>query len=101
MIGHVYVNDNTVGVNTIAGFDRHANGTLTPEAGSPFRAGGAGLASQGSIQIAPGGRFLHASDAGSNQISVLWIRQEPPCRQRLVTVWQTLRRPGPHGDRAT
>ncbi|MGA8456057.1 MAG: hypothetical protein WB800_11695 [Streptosporangiaceae bacterium] len=56
---HVYVNDNTVGVITIAGFDRHANGTLTPEPGSPFRAGGAGtgagLASQGSIQIAPGG----------------------------------------------
>ncbi len=39
---HVYVNDNTVGVITIAGFDRHANGTLTPEPGSPFRAGGAG-----------------------------------------------------------
>ena len=24
--GHVYVNDNTAGVNTIAAFDRHADG---------------------------------------------------------------------------
>ena len=79
VVGHVYVNDNTRGVNTIAGFDRHANGSLTPEPGSPFRAGGAGtgaeLASQGSVQIAPGGRFLLAADAGSNQVSVLRIRQ--------------------------
>jgi hypothetical protein len=27
--GHVYVNDNTTGTNTIAAFDRHADGTLT------------------------------------------------------------------------
>src|SRR5437868_441945 len=40
--GHVYVNDNTAGTNTIAVFDRHANGTLTAHRGSPFRAGGAG-----------------------------------------------------------
>ena len=77
MVGHVYVNDNTAGTNTIGAFDRHADGTLTPEAGSPFAAGGAGtgagLASQGAIQIAAGGRFLIAVDAGSNQISVLRI----------------------------
>src|SRR5205814_8185106 len=30
VVGHLYVNDNTGGVNTIAGFDRHADGTLTP-----------------------------------------------------------------------
>ena len=42
VVGHVYVNDNTAGTNTIAAFDRHADGTLTPEAGSPFAAGGAG-----------------------------------------------------------
>src|SRR5439155_10162882 len=29
---HVYVNDNTAGSNTIAVFDRHANGILTPVA---------------------------------------------------------------------
>jgi 6-phosphogluconolactonase len=78
VIGHVYVNDNTAGTNTIGAFDRHADGTLTPEAGSPFAAGGAGtgagLASQGALQISPDGRFLIAADAGSNQISVLRIR---------------------------
>ncbi len=78
VVGHVYVNDNTAGTNTIGAFDRHADGTLTPEPGSPFAAGGAGtgagLASQGALQISPGGRFLIAADAGSNQISVLQIR---------------------------
>jgi 6-phosphogluconolactonase len=75
--GHVYVNDNTAGTNTIGAFDRHADGTLTPEPGSPFPAGGAGtgagLASQGAIQFAAGGRFVIAADAGSNQISVLRV----------------------------
>ena len=75
--GHVYVNDNTAGTNTIGAFDRHADGMLTPEPGSPFPAGGAGtgagLASQGAIQFAAGGRFVIAADAGSNQISVLRV----------------------------
>ena len=80
VVGHVYVNDNTAGTNTIGAFDRHADGTLTSEAGSPFTAGGAGtgagLASQGAIQISADGRFLIAADAGSNQISVLQIRPD-------------------------
>ncbi len=75
--GHVYVNDNTSGTNTIAAFDRHPDGTLTPEAGSPFAAGGAGtgsgLASQDALQVSPDGQFLIAVDAGSNQVSVLRI----------------------------
>jgi len=75
--GHVYVNDNTSGTNTIAAFDRHADGTLTPEAGSPFPAGGAGtgsgLASQDALQVSPDGQVLIAVDAGSNQVSVLRI----------------------------
>lgn len=77
VVGHVYVNDNTAGTNTIGAFDRHADGTLTPQPGSPFPAGGAGtgagLASQGAIQITPDGQFVIAADAGSNQISVLRI----------------------------
>ena len=77
VVGHVYVNDNTAGTNTIGAFDRHADGALTPQAGSPFPAGGAGtgtgLAEQGAIQITPDGRFVIAVDAGSNQISVLRI----------------------------
>ena len=75
MVGHSYVDDNTTGTNTIAAFDRHADGSLTPQAGSPFAIGGAGLGSglgsQGAIQASPDGRFLLAVDAGSNQISVL------------------------------
>jgi 6-phosphogluconolactonase len=80
VVGHVYVNDNTAETNTIGAFGRHADGTLTPEAGSPFAAGGAGtgagLASQGALQISPDGRFLIAADAGSNQISVLRIKHD-------------------------
>ena len=80
VVGHVYVNDNTKPGNTIGGFDRHADGTLTPEAGSPFWAGGAGtgsgLASQGALQFSADGRFLLAVDAGSNQISVLRVHSD-------------------------
>lgn len=80
VVGHVYVNDNTTPANTIAAFDRHADGSLTPEPGSPFVAGGAGtgagLASQGALQVSGDGRFLIAVDAGSNQISVLQIRHD-------------------------
>jgi 6-phosphogluconolactonase len=75
VVGHAYVNDNTAGSNTVAGFDRHADGSLTPIPGSPFPAGGAGsgtgLASQGAIQLSSDGRYLLAVDASSNQISVL------------------------------
>jgi len=77
VVGHVYLDDNTVGSNTISGFDRHLDGSLTPLAGSPFTAGGAGtgagLASQGAIQVSRDGRFLLAVDAGSNQVSVLRV----------------------------
>ena len=77
VVGHTYVNDNAAGANTIAGFDRHADGSLTPIAGSPFAIGGAGLGaglgSQGAIQASPDHRFLLAVDAGSNQISVLRV----------------------------
>ena len=77
VVGHVYVNDNTAGTNTIAAFDRHADGTLTPIAGSPFTTGGAGtgqsIGAQGALQQTSDGRYLLAVDAGSNQISVLRI----------------------------
>src|SRR6266705_3066508 len=95
VVGHVYVNDNTAGTNTIGVFDRHADGALTPHAGSPFAAGGAGtgagLASQGALQISPDGRFLLAVDAGSNQVSVLRIK--PNGSLRLVPVSVAI-----HGD---
>ena len=75
IVGHAYVNDNTPGANTVAGFYRHLDGSLTPITGSPFPAGGVGsgvgLASQGALQSSSDGRFLLAVDAESNQISVL------------------------------
>ena len=77
VVGYTYVNDNTAGANTVAGFDRHADGSLTPIPGSPFAAGGAGLGaglgSQGAIQATRHGRYLLVVDAGSNQISVLRV----------------------------
>ncbi len=85
VVGHAYVNDNTAGTNTIAVLDRHADGRLTPRAGSPFSTGGAGtgtgLSSQGAVQVTPDGRFVIAVDAGSDQISVLRIQDDGRVRQ--------------------
>jgi 6-phosphogluconolactonase len=82
--GFVYVNDNTAGANTVAGFARQADGRLSPLAGSPFKTGGAGtgsgLASQGAIQVTGDGRYVIAVDAGSNQISVLRIQHDGALR---------------------
>ena len=84
VVGHLYVNDNTAGTNTIAAFDRHADGTLTPLHGSPFAAGGAGtgtgIGSQGALQVTSDGNYLLAVDAGSNQISVLRINSDGELR---------------------
>jgi 6-phosphogluconolactonase len=82
--GYVYVNDNTASTNTVAGFERHADGTLTPLEGSPFNAGGAGtgklIGSQGALQVSGDGRYVLAADAGSNEISVLRIRPDGSLR---------------------
>jgi 6-phosphogluconolactonase len=77
VVGYTYIDGNTAPANTIDGYARHADGSLTALPGSPFAAGGAGLgtglASQGAIQATRDGRYLLAVDAGSNQISVLRI----------------------------
>jgi 6-phosphogluconolactonase len=82
--GHVYLDDNTAGVNTVGAFDRHADGSLTPLPGSPFSVGGAGagkgLASQGAAQLADHGRYLLVVDNGSNQISVLRVSHDGSLR---------------------
>ncbi len=73
---HVYLDGNSAGANTIAGFTRSATGTLIALPGSPFQAGGAGLAgtpSQDAVKFADHDRYLLAVDAGSNQISVLRV----------------------------
>jgi 6-phosphogluconolactonase len=80
VVGHVYVNNNTSGTNTVAGFDRHADGSLTTIAGSPFSAGGAGtgapFGSAGGLQRSGDGRYLLATDPGSNEISVLRVKAD-------------------------
>jgi 6-phosphogluconolactonase (cycloisomerase 2 family) len=85
VVGHVYVNDNTAPVNTVASFNRNADGTLTAMSGSPFVVGGSGGghpdASQGSLQLSADGRYLLAVDAGSNQISVLRIKPDGTLQQ--------------------
>jgi hypothetical protein len=77
VVGHLYVDDNTAPLNTVSAFDRHADGTLTPEPGSPFAVGGSGtgtgIGSQGALQLSGDGRYLLAADAGSNEVSVLRI----------------------------
>src|SRR6267142_2803919 len=77
VVGHLYVDDNTAGANTIGAFDRHSDGSITPMEGSPFAAGGAGtgttVGSQGAVQLSSDGRYLLAVDAGSNQLSVLRV----------------------------
>jgi 6-phosphogluconolactonase len=80
VVGHVYVNNNTAGHNTISGFDRHADGTLSPTPGTPFNAGGAGVGSPtgsaGSLQRSGDGRYLLAVDAAANDISVLKVKPD-------------------------
>jgi 6-phosphogluconolactonase len=85
--GHVYVNNNTPS-NSVSGFDRHADGTVTPIAGTPFAAGGAGTGSPtgsaGALQRSADGRYLLAVDAASDQVSVLKIK--PDGSLRLVDI---------------
>jgi 6-phosphogluconolactonase len=80
VVGHVYVNDNTATTNTIAGFARHADGSLTALPGSPYATGGAGngaaTGSAGALQETADGRYLLAVDAGSNQVSVLRVQRD-------------------------
>jgi 6-phosphogluconolactonase (cycloisomerase 2 family) len=82
--GHVYVNNNSVVQNTVAGFERHADGTLTPLPGSPFATGGAGtgspIGSAGAIQFSADGRYVLAVDAASNDISILKVSRDGSLR---------------------
>ena len=82
--GFVYTNLNTAPMNTVAGFARHANGTLRPLPGSPFTVGGVGagatVGSQGALQAARGGRFLLVANAASNNISVVAVDDDGSLR---------------------
>jgi 6-phosphogluconolactonase (cycloisomerase 2 family) len=83
-VGHVYLDDNPAGANTVTAFARHADGSLTALPGSPFAAGGIGtgkaLGSQGAVQLAEHGRYLLAVDAASSQISVLRVKHDGSLR---------------------
>ena len=87
--GHVYVNANTAGRNAVSGFERHADGSLTPIAGAPFATGGAGIGSPtgsaGALQRSADGRYLLAVDAASDDISVLRILPNGSLRVADVT----------------
>jgi 6-phosphogluconolactonase len=87
-VGHLYVNNNSAGHNSIAGFDRHADGSLTPIPGSPFNAGGAGtgapFGSAGGLQESSDGRYILATDPGSNEISVLRVMPNGSLRLAVV-----------------
>jgi 6-phosphogluconolactonase len=80
VVGHVYVDNNSATTNSVAGFDRLADGTLSPIAGSPFATGGAGtgtpLGSAGAIQFSANGRYVLAVNPASDDISVLRVRHD-------------------------
>jgi 6-phosphogluconolactonase len=80
VVGYAYVDGNTPNANTVDAFARHADGSLTALAGSPFVVGGAGLGtglgSQGALQASPDHRFLIAVDAGSSELSVLRVGRD-------------------------
>lgn len=84
VVGHVYVNNNSAVQNSVAGFARHKDGTLTPLAGSPYATGGVGIGSPtgsaGAIQFSSNGRFILAVDAASNDVSVLRVRRDGSLR---------------------
>ena len=95
VVGYVYVNDNTAGANTVAGYAESPSGSLSALPGSPFAVGGVGfgqgLGSQNSIVATSDGRYLLVSDEGSNQISVLSINTDgsltPVPEQPLPLRW--------------
>ena len=80
VVGYIYVNDNTAGSNTVAGYAESPNGSLTALPGSPFAVGGVGfgqgLGSQNSVVVTSNGRQLLVADGGSNEISVLGINSD-------------------------
>ena len=74
-VGHAYVNDNAAGPNTVAAFDRHADGSLTPIPGSPFPVGGAGLGAG----LDPKARSSSAPTGASSSRSTPAATRSPCC----------------------
>lgn len=80
VVGHVYVDNNSAVHNSVAGFNRNLDGTLTPLPGSPFPTGGAGtgtpIGSAGAIQFSADGHYVLAVNPASNDISVLRVKPD-------------------------
>src|SRR5579872_322832 len=72
----VYANNDQFTVNTVSAFSADANGVLTEISGSPFATGGGGTGggafAVNRITLA-GGKFLYASDGGTNDIGAFSI----------------------------
>jgi uncharacterized repeat protein (TIGR01451 family) len=74
----VYVNNNTLGPNTVSAFSVGATCALTPLAGSPFPTGGSGdggifFSAAQRAAVCAVGSFLYVANQGSNNISVFSI----------------------------
>ena len=81
--GYVYVNDNSSTSNTVAGFRRHHDGSLTPLPGSPFATGGAGtgaaIGSQGSLQPALAAAICSRSTRAPTRCRCWWSAATARC----------------------
>jgi 6-phosphogluconolactonase (cycloisomerase 2 family) len=74
-VGAVYAMTNTASDNAVIVYNRGADGMLA--AGNAYATGGDGLGaalgSQGAVKLSPGGRWLFAVNAGSNEVSVFAV----------------------------
>src|SRR5579863_6481613 len=72
----IYANNDVASSNTVSGFSVSASGVLTEIAGSPFATGGGGTAGGASgvdrITVS-GGKFLYASNSGTQNISAFSV----------------------------
>jgi 6-phosphogluconolactonase (cycloisomerase 2 family) len=73
--GAVFTMDNSSNANHVLVFDRHADGSLSPNSQIPTGGigTGAGLGSQGGVILSEGHRWLFVVNAGSHDISVFGV----------------------------
>lgn len=82
-VGGVYAMTNEVSGNKIVSFSRRADGTLIPQGtvatdgtGIGDEADAEGLGSQGALSLSDNKRWLYASNAGSNDISIFAVKPD-------------------------
>jgi len=89
VVGYTCVDGNTAGANTVDGFARHADGSLTPLTGSPFAAGGAGLGTGlASTRLARTARWSWWAAPPSRAVE---LTSTPGCPRTAGTCWSTAR----------